>query len=193
MTDNLYRVALVPVLSEQSQHFFNTDLPTEDVTIEGVTVKTGYLQPGAQLSLLGVSDSQSLLEAGATDMTDAIDPAMSLSEFAIAFKYNGVDQVYYHKTETVSGLEVAAQLSAAPHGNYRVLQLNYAGVVQVFSEDKLAMNTIGVSAVGHCNMELGDVQIHFKVTNQEDPAFTDVKVVGYKLNAQRVNYNRRAA
>lgn len=191
MSDNLYRTPLVPIYSEQSQRFFNGDLPTQEVNIENWSVKTGYLKPGEALSLLGISQSKSLLDLGALDMTDAIDPAMSLSEIAIAYKHNGKNYIHYHALKTESGMEEGAQFSAPQMA--RVLELNYAGVISIQSKDGSVVNTIGVVAFGHCNLELGDAEIHFEVTSQADPDFTDVQVVGYKLNAQRVNYNRRAA
>lgn len=190
MSDNLYRVPLVPVLSEHSQQLFNLDLPTEDVNVDGVTVKTGFLKPDARFNLMGLSQTQSLLSTGVYDSTDSIDPAMSVAEIAFSFKHQGVDQVYIHKLQTLSGTEAGSQLNSV---NMRTLELNYAGVVPIFSQDTLVVNTVGVNGYGHVGLEIGDACIGFKVTNQEDPDFTDVKVIGYKLSANRVNYNRRAA
>lgn len=193
MSDNFHRVKHVPIIAPENEWLFNLDLATEEIDLDGKKVKTGFLRPGLLFSLLAVGQTTSLLETGMMDVTDAIDPAMSLAEIAIAFNHNGKSCINYHPLQTENGMEVGAQLSASPQSNYRVIELNYAGMIKIQSKDGSVVNTIGVSGAGHCNLELGDTEIHFNVTNQEDADFTDVRVVGYKLNAQRVNYNRRAA
>ena len=193
MNDNVYRAKHVPIITPESEWLFNLDLPTEEVDLDGVKVKTGFLRPGQPFNMLALGQTKSLLETGVMDMTDAIDPNVSLSEIAIAFEHDGEPCINLHPLQSENDMEVGAQFSASPQGNYRVIELNYAGVIRIQSKDGSIINTIGVAGVGHCNLELGDVEIHFNVTSQEDPNFTDVKIVGYKLNAQRVNYNRQAA
>ena len=189
---NVDEMKFIPVYTQESAHYFNTDLPIEKVVQGSVPLETGYLKPGMLFSMLGIGQTKSLLECGIQDVTDGIDPDMSLAEIAIAFKHNGEDHVWYHKLEMPEGVDPLGAFTSSPQGNYRTIQLNYAGVITMTSKANVT-NTVGVSGFGTCNLELGNTEVDFKLTVQEDADFTDVRVVGYKLNAKRVNYNRQPA
>lgn len=187
-----YQSSLTPIYQPESKQYFCEFTQPTKIEVDGAAFETNYLKPDVQFSLLGLSQSISLLESGLLDVTDAIDPDMSLAEIAITFKHNGEDHVWYHKLETPESADPLGAFTYSPQGGYHVLQLNYAGVIVMTSKANVT-NSIGVNGFGTCNLELGNTKLNFKITNREDADFTDVRVVGYKLKAKRVNYNRRPA
>jgi hypothetical protein len=195
-------VPIVPVYSRESaKHFVDSNL-FEPVTAEldGVQFLTAPLAIGERFSLLGIGQTQSLLETGILDMTDAIDPDIAL------------DRVYLHletlgKADEVVGVTVlqmpTSQAHFAAKGSYRQLDLNFYGSVALLAgagtvqgeASKILTNgwvpTIGV--FGSVNLETGETYIDAKRTDSfmQGDQLVRIKVIGYKLKAKRVNHNRR--
>ena len=220
---------IVPVYRDESKdRFVPSSLVTPyDVDLDGQPVTTAPLAMGKSLSLLGISQTDALLETGILDSTDAIDSSVVLN--AMYLRVPGAtpddDEVFKFG---VSRLPYSV-FNYAPQGNYRAMQLNFdskmllidkatptvdgsASVLlkTAISDKKLAVR-LGVKVSGSVNLELGDTNLFasevvvVRVTTEDgvqlastDPLFAAVvdvlkgaTMIGYDLDAQRTNSNRR--
>ncbi|MDR3392416.1 MAG: hypothetical protein P4L77_11865 [Sulfuriferula sp.] len=184
---------IIPVFSAQSKHCFCEYTPPRKVNLDGVEIETNYLKTNTTVSLLGVSQTTSLLESGVTDMTDAIDPAIALSAVVLRYEVDGKHYVHVHETVKNDEQEPLTQFNASALGNYRKVEVGY--------ESSLAIPHLGrtfevsLTVVGSVNIELGDTTVNglARVIGDAPAGLNDIAVVGYGLLANRVNYNRRAA
>jgi hypothetical protein len=176
---------IIPVLRDESKHYFSEHGFPTLVRAGFTSFNTTQLRPGKRFSLLGISQTEALLETGLLDCTDAIDPNVSLAGMLLRFSKEGeTGLLYYHDTEATP----LANFVAKPEGNYRVIQLNYRTQLDLSLGGKAL--SIGIQAGGSVNLELGDTEAYFTVIADGDTDY-EIKVVGYDLNAYRVNYNRR--
>jgi hypothetical protein len=197
-------VPIVPVYSKESaRHFVDPNLVEPyAVDLDGMQFQTAPLAIGAHFSLLGIGQTQSLLEAGILDMTDAIDADIRLR------------RVYFHletlgKEDEVITVDVSkfrtAQAEAHPPSQLRHMQITFhedvalvAGALTVKGEpSKILTNgwVPKVTVTGTIHLELADTQFQasriesFKQYN--DDSLVRIKVIGYALDAKRINHNRR--
>ena len=183
--------AIIPVYREEAKQYFCEYTNPSRVSVDGHEIVTNYLKPGLVFSLLAIGQTKPLLECGICDVTDSIDPVISLEEIVFRFTRSGKRHTWIHKLANEKGeINPTAQYHYAPLDNYREMSLNYTASVQLYTEDLHEVDTVKVLAVGTVNMELGDTCVFFKV-ELENNVFENVEVVGYKLNARRVNHNRR--
>lgn len=197
------RVPLVPVYRQESaRNFVARELvPPSDVQLtDGVIVSTAPLALGAHFSLLGISETRSLLESYVYDTTDAIDPALALKAIYVRVEMLGKqDEVY-----RLSTLDLAtAQASIASQGGYRELAINFHQAITIGLDTETIEGTtskiltdfvtIFFTVSGTVNLELGDTRFFAQRIESlsTDDGLIRFSVVGYDLDAGRVNYNRR--
>lgn len=214
---------IIPVWRNEAKDNF-TDvalIPKRSIVHEGETIDTSPLNPGKKFSLLGLSQTDTLLASGVMDMTDSIDPAVVLSALYIKV---GADIIKFN-TESLP----LSTFAPAAQGLHRLMNLNFAstslminkdtklvdgaalGALAAIADDDLIVR-VEVNATGNVNVELGDTQVFgntasiFQVQSAETQEtmdlttgagkaiadlFVDAKIIGYDLRAYRTNLNRR--
>lgn len=180
----------IPVVrTESEQYFVDPALVTPAAVVyEGQSVMTAPLAVGKKFSLLGISQTEALLETGILDGSDALDPAIQLSALYLAVT-NGTD------TEVIKfgnvGQISTSNFVVAQQGNYRQMNLHFDSNAMLVSKNVkqhdgaasalLAPLVAGeynvrlsMSAFGSVNLELadttvqaGDVQV-YSVSNAND-------------------------
>jgi hypothetical protein len=218
---------VVPVVRAESvAHFVATgDVAPYNVLVDDVSVSTAPLKFGSKLSLLGLGQTDALLETGLMDVTDALDTAVALN--AVYLKVAGAGPTY----ETIK-LNTArlpgATFNYAPQGNYREMQLNFTSdalhlegaVKKVGGAASTLLASIGsgnysvrlsATVFGKVNLETGDTVLNTgavevaSVTDEDGNSlplgsgagatiaalFSGATLIGYDIDAQRTNTNRR--
>lgn len=87
------------------------------ISLEGESITTAPIAVGVKVDLLGLSQTDTLVAAGLMDMTDTIDPAVSLTN---VYAVIGVDVLKF----TVANLPMS-NFTYSTQNNYRVMQLNF--------------------------------------------------------------------
>jgi hypothetical protein len=213
---------IVPVhRAESAGNFVATGVLTpRNVLLEGESITTSALAVGKKFSLLGISQTEALLETGLQDSTDSIDTAVALEAIYVLIG----DSVVKFNTLRLP----TATFTYAVQGNYRMMNLAFTTDSLLIDKDtkdvagatlaELAGITtaeaevrVSVSISGSVNLELADTTVFasdmavFSVTDTAgvklDPetgagkALADLligaKVIGYDLDARRTNVNRR--
>ena len=191
-----------------------------DIDNEGVTIKTAPYRVGAEIGVMGISQTDAMLDGGSANQTDTLDPACSL------------EKVYVLIGEDVIGFNVyglpTANFTYAPQGMDKQRNLQFRSkacfitptTVQSDSGPLVTLATIvtnklkvevELQASGILNTEFDSVQVHGNVAamvkvydadgvvlpstnaNVQDiaTAFASAKIVGYDLRAYRTNINMR--
>lgn len=213
---------IIPVYRDVAKDNFvdPADVVPYQTNLEGETIMTAPLAVGKRFSLLGISQTDTLLASGVLDVTDSIEPAIRLQ--AVYVKV-GKDVYKFD----VSGLPLA-EFTYSVQNNYRVQSLNFdsTGVVlssktkRVDGTDPVTLAAIKtydlkvrlqLNVTGTVNIELADTQIFgnnvsiYSVQNAAGEvlalsdqsiadvvaAFANAKIIGYDLLAYRSNMNRR--
>jgi hypothetical protein len=181
-------VRIVPIYREESKQFFVDPVlvPLWEVELDGVKLQTGALKIGPLFDLLGISQSESLLEAGVNDITDSINPAMSLESIWVQWKTadgrGNVSQYVLADDEATS----AARFNFGAY-HRRSIELNYA-------TESLASGDGGkldLHVAGTVNLELGHCEIVASGVHATPDNGIAYEVIGYTLKAFRENLNRR--
>jgi hypothetical protein len=213
---------IIPVYRDEAkQNFVDAALvPPKDIIFEGESIQTAPLAVNKKFQLLGLSQTDALLQTGILDVTDAIDPAIQLESLYIQIG----TEVF-----RVSTLNLPlATFAPAVQGNYRLMQLNFSTQSVLFngSQTKVdgsastALKTLsdnkvdvrlGFDVSGSVNLELSDTSVFasdvavysvrdeagnlLDVTTGDGKTYADLfagaKVIGYTLEARRTNSNRR--
>jgi len=172
---------IVPVYRKESADFFvniNTLTPNV-VELAGQEILTSALQFGKKLDLLGISFVDALINTGIQDCTDCIDPAVSLAN--IYANVNGA-------VVKVSLLDQALNVfTPSVASNYRDQVLNFDGI-QDFGDAKAY-----VKITGTVNLQFGTIEVNGEIVQVRNEHWQNNKVelLGYDIQAYRVNYNRR--
>lgn len=213
---------IIPVYRAQAADKFvdTAVVPSRTVLLEGEPIETAPLAVGKKLSLLGISQTDTLLANGLMDVTDSIDTGAVLQTVYLKV---GDDVLQYNVTNLpLSNFAYSVQ------NNYRVMTLNFdtssvllnkatkqadgsnlVSLLPVVTQDlivRLAMNLSGT-----INIETADTVVYgngisvFSVQNAAGemldlsaaPAaavvalFNNAQILGYELKAYRTNLNRR--
>ena len=197
-----------------------TLIPAVNLLLEGESIPTAPLAFGKKLSLLGLSQTDTLLANGVMDVTDSIDPAVQLQ--AIYFNV-GSDVISFNTTNLPLSV-----FSPQPQGLDRLMALGFNTTSLLLNAnstrlDKTSLTTLSaivtnnlivrlsVNVTGSINLELADTQIFangLSVQSIQDstgsfldlttgPAATIVSAIngatalGYDLQAYRTNLNMR--
>lgn len=190
------------------------------ISLEGEAIVTAPLATGKKLSLIGISQTDTLLASGIMDMTDTLDPAINLQYLYIQV---GADVLQVNVTNLP-----LSNFTYSTQNNYRVMSLNFdttsilinkntkqadgsalvdlAGVV---TNDLILR--LSVNASGSVNVETADTGVYgnqVSVHTAQNAAgelldlasapakdlvtlLATAKIIGYELQAYRTNANRR--
>jgi hypothetical protein len=211
-----------PVYRDQSKDKFvdSALVAPRDIVWEGEKIHTAPLAIGKQLSLLGISATDTLLANGQPDITDSLDTAISLQAIYVQV---GDDVL---KFDTVN--LPLANFTYATQNDYRVMQLNFDSTSVLINKDTKradgsALTTlkpivdgdlilrIHTALAGTVNIEETKTVVYgndFSVFTVQNSAgelldlasagakpvvdlFATAKIIGYDLKAYRSNANRR--
>jgi hypothetical protein len=174
---------IVPVYRTESESFFVSNgqvAPYSVVLTDNTSVTTAPLAVGQKFSLLGLSQTEALLDTGILDITDAIDTQIALSAVYVQFTSTN------NATPPVTTTEVVkfntrqlplATFNFAPQNVYRQMNLQFKTETLLISANtKLADGSnstilaplvsgdyearFGFSMFGSVNLELGDTEIN---------------------------------
>jgi hypothetical protein len=172
---------IYPVYTSASSGVFvdsQTIAPTT-VNVENVSIQTAPLATGKKFSLLGISQTEQLLQAGMMDVTDSIEPAMNLENVYVQFT-STVNGTTYTDVIKFSTKELPyANFVYNPQQNYRIMVLNFRTSSMLMNQN---ITTVDGSAptnpflqalvqgnfalrmdcevTGNCNVELGDTVVY---------------------------------
>jgi hypothetical protein len=216
------KTRVIPVNRAQSaQNFVAPALvPPYSVVIDNETIPTAPLAIGASFSLLGLSQTDTLIANGLMDSTDAIDTAVYLSN---VYMHIGNDVIKFNTQQ----LPLAAWMQA-PQGLARQMNLQFSSkslavMPNTKNMDGSALTTLSAIATGNyvvrlkadlfgtLNLELGDCTVNagkvsvasvtdvsgvlLDLTTGVGKTISDAvaagSVIGYDLFAYRTNSNRR--
>jgi len=114
---------IIPVNRTQSVANFvdPTIVAPVNLVLEGETIPTAPLLPGVKIDLLGISQTDALLNAGIMDQTDSIDPYITLEQVYVSVTDGtNVDVLKFN----VGNLPLA-NFTRSVQNNYRVMTLNF--------------------------------------------------------------------
>lgn len=191
-----------------------------DFDNEGVVIKTAPYAIGAEIGVIGLSQTDAALQGGLANQTDTLDPAISIDKLYVKI---GDDIVKL----SVYGLPTA-NFTYAPQGQDKLRVLNFSSkAIQLNKASKrydgTELTTLGtlkansltaileVRASGEANTEFGSVQVFanrvalVKVFDEDGavlaPTSSDyqdiatavsaAQIVGYDLRAYKTNLNMR--
>jgi len=213
---------IIPVHRPESADKFvaGAVLAPRTVNLEGEDIQTSALAVGKKFSLLGLSQTDTLLQSGVMDVTDSIEPAIRLQYLVVKV---GADILKFD----VSNLPLS-EFTYATQANFRKMQLNFESTSLLVNKDTkqadgsalvdLAGVVTGdlilrleVAATGSVNLELGDTEVYgnkvkvYTVQNNTGELlsltsapgsdmvtlFDTAEILGYELIAYRSNMNRR--
>jgi hypothetical protein len=191
-----------------------------DVDVYGETVTTSALAMGKKFSLLGISQTEALLKTGLQDTSDSIDTAIVLSGLYLqlgtkAIKFNTArlplstftyavqgnyrqmnlnfqnDSLKVDKTVKAVDGSTVTELDDLVTGDYTVrLSVQVSGSVNL----ELADTNVYAGEVTVARVSAADGTV-LSLESGEGAAiaalFAGAKLVGYDLEAQRTNLNRR--
>lgn len=195
--------------------------PRDITTDDGQVLTTAPLAFNQTFSLLGLSQTDALLQTGILDSTDAIDTAIGLDKVYLRL---AAGQVVRFDTRRLP----LATFNYAPQGNYRTMLLNFTTTSLLINNTTTNVDgsaaaalapivsgnlqvRLGVMINGQVNCELGDttlmaskVQV-ISVRNADGEAldltsgtgltvvniFASATFEGFDLEARRTNSNRR--
>jgi len=169
----------VPLVSPETDNHFGYIFPVWDTLPNGQMVPSGALKFGVNHDLLGLSFDKILEERGLVNQTDSLDPMVSMCK--IYLKIEGTDVIEVN----LSGMQGCLFTMDHP-GNYRHttfdVTVDYV-VIDVVNQKQIEHRLI-FNLFGQLNLEMGTAVVHCK-------PIEGVELLGYTLNAKRINHNRR--
>lgn len=213
---------IVPVFRPESTDKFVpvADIPSRTIMLEGEAIVTSPLATGKRFSLLGISQTDTLLANGIMDVTDSIDPAIVLSTIYVKI---GSDILSFN----TQNLPLSAFAPAA-QGLQRQMNLAFNTTSLLINKDTKQVDgsalvtlapvvtgdlivRLNVNVTGQVNVELADTIVYgngvdvasvqnnlgellaLTVAPASDvvTALSGATVIGYDLTAFRTNLNRR--
>lgn len=119
---------IVPVYRDESKQYFvdpNLVAPYE-VLLDGESVTTAPLAMGKKFSLLGISQTEHLLETGILDSTDDIDQAITLQAAYLRLKGAAADGSEDEVVQFNVGRLPYSNFTYSVQGNYRLANLAFS-------------------------------------------------------------------
>ena len=213
---------IVPVFRPESQDKFVpvATIPSRTIMLEGEPIVTSPLATGKRFSLLGISQTDTLLANGIMDVTDSIDPALVLATIYVKI---GQDVLQF----STQNLPLST-FSPASQGLQRQMNLAFSSTSLLITKntkqaDGSALVTLApvvandlivrlsVNVTGSVNVELADTIVYGNAVDVNSvqnnlgellalssapasdvvTALAGSSVIGYDLTAYRTNLNRR--
>lgn len=166
---------VIPVYRAESQALFvpSANVAPRAVNLEGTSITTSALAIGTKLSLLGISQTDALLETGLMDSTDSLDAAVQLEAIYVKIKGSSAaeDQVVKFMTNRLP----TSVFNYSVQGNYRLMSLGFSTTTLLVKAGTLdvagaAINELvpladkavrlGVSLFGTVNLETAETVVN---------------------------------
>lgn len=212
-----------PVFRDESKQFFLPEAlkPSYVRSHEGQAISTSALAVGKKVQLLGISQTQALIDTGLMDVTDALDPAVTLEAAYIKigtelFKFGHLDQMQSATwTPSVQGLSQQMSLVFETAALLFTKETKTDAGTDSVVLDALVSGEyvvrVGLTAYGKLNLETTDAEVtpgSVTVLSVETKdgvplpldagngkliadLFVDAEMVGYDLIFRRINRNAR--
>lgn len=118
---------IYPVYTDASSPMFvsSNQVAPYNVEVENVSITTAPLAVDQKYSLLGISQTEQLLQAGMMDVTDSIEPAIELENIYVNFTSTVNDTTYSDVIKFVVKDLPYSNFIYSPQQNYRVMLLNF--------------------------------------------------------------------
>lgn len=138
-------------------------VPPATIIHEGQSIDTAPLAIGAQFDLLGISETEALLQTGTLDATDAIDPNIVLESLYMSIQgtVSGTATTEVIKFGNVK-LMNGSTFTAAPQGNYRQQMLNF--VTDSLPVNKNTVQNDGAASALLASLVTAGAQVKLAVT-----------------------------
>lgn len=179
---------IVPVCRADSIQYFCRDTDPWEIQNGYDKIWTNHLRIGHPVSLLAIGQTQKLLDTGMMGTTDAIDPAIALSAVVLKITKDGEVKTYVQDC-TAAPL---THFTWRTPDQYRRVEVDYSTKIAFPGRDSFSPVTAQFRIFGAVNLELGDIGVHASDVDSGDYDGR-VEVVGYSVNAFRVNHNRKQA
>jgi hypothetical protein len=177
---------LIPVHRPESEAMFvdSALVAPYNLNLEGETIPTAPLAVGKSLSLLGISQTDTLLASGLMDITDSIDPAIRLSTV-----YVSVDDGAGH-TDVLKFMTNELPLATfayAQQNNYRIMYLNFSTTSVLVNKDTKNFDGSALAALG--GVKSGDLIVRLKLvlSGQVNIELGDCAVYGNDVSIHSVS------
>lgn len=202
---------LVPSYSEDRAQYFvdATVLPPWTENVAGRDITTSALKFGQHFDLLGISQTQSLVDSGVYDPTDTLDSNIRLANLYVGFETDDSTPVAvvriplfneYNQPDVGSlfanvGSPRHVSLNAALHiANVKERAVVVAGSLP--DTVITGQTTLSATVYGMISLETGEIRVDSSgwefgdIVCQDGQPRLNAWLVGYDLRAARVNYNR---
>jgi hypothetical protein len=177
---------IVPVFRDESKAMFvsETLMPPRAVLLEGESITTSALAVGKNLSLLGISQTEALIETGLMDSTDSLDTAIALE--AIYVKIPGATEADARVLRFNTGRLPLATFAAAVQGNYRQMNLQFRTDSLLVS--KSTKDVAGAPVAKLAPLVSGEFQVRLgvKVSGEVNLEIADTNVYASNITVERV-------
>lgn len=191
-----------------------------DMDNEGVTISTAPYRTGVEVGIIGMSQTDAMLDGGMANQTDTLDPAISLDKIYVkvgddVVAFNVYSQPTANFTPAPQGVDKQRNLAFRSKSiNISKSSKQYDGTALVslaaVGVDNLTV-VLEINASGIANTEFGSVVVYgnavtiskvldvdgvvLPATNASvqdlNTLFATAQIVGYDLRAYRTNVNMR--
>lgn len=143
-------------------NFATSVVAAHNIDLEGETISTAPLATGKKFSLLGISQTDSLLANGVLDITDSIDPAIKLENLYVVFTNvadtpDTVDKIRFN----VENLPLST-FSYSTQNNYRLMTLNFETTSLLLNASSLNVANTALEALDI--IATGDLRVRLEVS-----------------------------
>jgi len=176
---------LIPVYRPESADKFvdSALIPSYNLNLEGEVIPTAPLAVGKSLSLLGISQTDTLLASGLMDITDSIDPAIRLAAVYVGVESGGNTDILKFNT-----LELPlATFAYAQQNNYRVMYLNFSTSSVLVNKDTRNLDGSDFAVLN--GIKSGDLMVRLKLdlSGQLNIELGDTVVYGNRVAVHSVS------
>jgi hypothetical protein len=136
---------IVPVYRDENQANFvaQADILPRNIFLDGQTIPTSPLLIGKAFSLLGLSQTDALLENGKMDQTDAIDPSVALKAIYAKVTVGANKDVLKFNVERTS----TSQFVPAQQGVHRLMNLAFSSTSLTLTKDTKTVANAALTAL----------------------------------------------
>lgn len=178
---------IVPVNRAQSLAKFvdPTLVAAANVVLEGETIQTAPLKIGQKVDLLGLSQTDTLLAAGTMDMTDSIDPYITLQNVYVSV-VSGVD------TDVLKFATVnlpLANFTYSTQNNYRVMVLNFHTTSILVNKDTKQADGSALVALAGVVTNDRIIRLEMTLSGQVNIETGETTVFGNAISVYRMTDN----
>jgi hypothetical protein len=188
-------IPLVPVPRAENAHLFLSPELVEPQAVEGSSIATLPLRLGPRVDLLGLSEVADLMESGVQDPTDVIDSCISVAK--LYYRSKRVDGIHELSMDGLPGgffAQIATEHPQVQMTRYTVLIDEYGTPNSLWARLQQSWRKFCgnrphalIQISGSVNTETGTAELHYRDLGED----RQVDVVGYTLNARRVNLKRK--